>query len=89
MRVQLQDSPPEDTGQETISPTTAITMAACPQSPKYLANEFKTCCEEQMQKRKQFWFEQMFDAQAETMEDGDSREEKLKKHREGNFHIIN
>lgn len=27
--------------------------------------------------------------QAETMEDGDSREEKLKKHREGNFHIIN
>lgn len=31
----------------------------------------------------------MFDAQAETMEDGDSREEKLKKHCEGNFHIIN
>lgn len=27
--------------------------------------------------------------QAETMADGDSREEKLKKHREGNFHIIN
>lgn len=31
----------------------------------------------------------MFDAQAETMADGDSREEKLKKHCEGNFHIIN
>lgn len=26
---------------------------------------------------------------AETMEDGDSREEKLKEHCEGNFHIIN
>ena len=95
MRAQLQDSPPENRGQETIFPTTVIIMAACPQSPKYFVNKFnpkwrehavRNICRVWLREQRReeekttlIWTKRF--GAVGTDGDGDSREEKLKKHR--------